>query len=62
MIGRNPYAGKIEPNLEDDSDMYCSFVVAKLNKIVYRIVDNKIVIDDFWDCRQAPESLADRVG
>ncbi len=61
IISDNPYAGKLEPLLEDDPDKYRSFVVARLNKMVYRIVGDHIEVDDFWDCRQDPEVLTDRL-
>ena len=61
LISDNPYAGKIEPLLEDDPDMYRSFVVARLNKMVYRILDDHIEVDDFWDCRRDPDALIDRL-
>jgi hypothetical protein len=38
-----------------------SIVVNRLNKIVYRIVDDLIEIADFWDVRREPESLAKQV-
>lgn len=57
LIGGNPYAGKIEPLLEEDPDTYRSFVVAHLNKMVYRIVDDHIEVDDFWDVRREPDTL-----
>ena len=47
--------------MEDDPDKYRSFVVARLNKMVYRIVGDHIEVDDFWDCRQDPEVLTDRL-
>jgi plasmid stabilization system protein ParE len=62
LIGQNPYLGKVEPILSDVTSTYRSLVVNRINKIVYRVMDNQIEISDFWDCRQAPETLADRVG
>ena len=61
LISDNPYAGKIEPLLEDDPDMYRSFVVARLNKMVYRIVGDHIEVDDFWDCRREPKKLVNEI-
>ena len=37
------------------------FKVNRLNKIVYRIVEDHIEIADFWDVRREPESLAKQV-
>ena len=61
MIGNEPYAGKIEPTLENRAKTYRSFVVSKLNKIIYYIEDNHIEIADFWALRQNPETLSNRI-
>ena len=55
-----PNIGKVEPYLEDLPDIYRSIVVTK-NKIVYHLEADTVVIDDFWDARQNPENLANRV-
>ena len=41
--------------------MYRSFVMNRLNKIVYRIDDDVIYIVAFWDVRRDPDSLASEV-
>ena len=61
LISANPHLGPIEPNLAGLSTDYRSVVVAQLNKIVYRIEDDRIDIVDFWDVRRDPESLAAQV-
>lgn len=61
LLADNPYLGPIEPLLADLPSNYRSIVVARQNKIVYRIVDNRIEIADFWDCRREPKALADQV-
>ena len=58
LLADNPYLGPVEPLLADLPSGYRSIVVAKLNKIIYRIVDNRIEIADLWDCRREPETLA----
>ena len=45
-----------EPQIEKKT-----VVVAKVNKIVYRIMDDLIEIADFWDVRREPQALADEV-
>ncbi|MBR0169483.1 MAG: type II toxin-antitoxin system RelE/ParE family toxin [Bacteroidales bacterium] len=54
LLADNPYLGPIEPLLADLPQTYRSVVVAKVNKIVYRIVDDRIEIADLWDCRREP--------
>ena len=58
LLADNPYLGPVEPLLSDLPSGYRSVVVAKLNKIVYRINNNRIEIADFWDCRREPDTLA----
>ena len=58
LLADNPYLGPVEPLLADLPSGYRSIVVAKLNKIIYRIVDNRIEIADFWDCRREPDTLS----
>ena len=61
LIGATPNVGQAESLLADRADMYRSYVVNRLNKIVYRIVDDHIEITDFWDVRRDPSTLADQV-
>ena len=61
LLRHNPYLGPIEPLLADRATTYRSIVVAKQNKIVYRITDDCIEIVDFWDVRREPDTLADSV-
>ena len=61
MIGREPFAGKIEPSLENRAKTYRSFVVSRLNKIIYFIEGNHIEIADFWALRQNPDNLTNRI-
>ena len=53
--------GIVEPLLADRPVMYRSYVVNRLNKIVYRIVDDYIEIAAFWDVRRDPGVLASQV-
>lgn len=61
LLEDNPCLGPVEPLLADRSSVYRSVVVAKVNKIVYRVADDRIEIADFWDVRREPESLAGQV-
>ncbi len=58
LLARNPRLGPVEPLLDDPRWEYRSVVVARLNKIVYRIVDDRIEIVAFWDCRREPNLQA----
>ena len=44
LLETNPNLGKIEPLLVDFPEMYRSIVVNFLNKIIYRVEDDKILI------------------
>ena len=57
----NPHLGPVEPLLSDCSTTYRSVVVTKLNKMIYRIADDRIEVVDFWDTRQEPKALASRL-
>ncbi|MBQ3658038.1 MAG: type II toxin-antitoxin system RelE/ParE family toxin [Bacteroidales bacterium] len=57
LLTTNPYMWAIEPLLAEFPSTYRSFVVKRLSKIVYRIVDDCIEISDFWDCRRNPDAL-----
>jgi plasmid stabilization system protein ParE len=61
LIGATPNVGQAESLLADRADMYRSYVVNRLNKIVYRIVDDHIEIADLWDVRRDPSTFADQV-
>ena len=61
LIGNNPFIGKTEPLLNELPDGYRSIVVSRLNKIVYRVLEDCIEISDFWNCRRSPETLSTRI-
>lgn len=61
LLRSNPHLGPMEPLLADRTTSYRSIVVAKVNKMVYRIVDDRIEIVDFWDVRREPKKLADQI-
>ncbi len=57
----NPRMGIVEPLLANRKKEYRSFVIGKLNKIVYYIEDDTIHIADFWDTRREPNAQARQV-
>ena len=56
-----PNIGSVEPLLADRSIMYRSYVVNRLNKIVYFVKEDHIEVADFWDVRREPKKLSERV-
>ncbi|MBO7597685.1 MAG: type II toxin-antitoxin system RelE/ParE family toxin [Bacteroidales bacterium] len=61
LIGQNPQIGKVEPLLDELPDLYRSFVISRMDKIVYYVVENHIEVVAFWDCRREPERLVSEV-
>ena len=61
LLSENPNLGSPEPLLADRSIMYRSYVVNRLNKIVYFIKEDHIEVADFWDVRREPKKLSERV-
>ena len=61
LLSKNPNIGSVEPLLADRSIMYRSYVVNRLNKIVYFIKEDHIEVADFWDVRREPKKLSERV-
>lgn len=61
LLCQNPHLGSPEPYLADRPLLYRSVVVGHLNKIVYRVLDDRIEIVDFWDTRREPKAQAEQV-
>lgn len=61
LLETNPYIGPIEPSLSDLPSHYRSIVVGRLNKMIYRILDVRIEVSDFWDVRRDPALLANQL-
>jgi len=61
LIGGNPYMGKQEPPLADYPELYRSYLVNNLNKIVYCEINNQIEVSAFWDVRRDSSVLADQL-
>lgn len=61
LIGSNPYMGKPEPLLDDYPELYRSYIVNHLNKIVYYETNGQIEVSAFWDVRRDPSVLTNQL-
>ena len=61
LLTSNPFMGPVEPLLADQPVEYRSFVINRLNKIVYSIEGDTIHIADFWDTRREPKAQAQQL-
>ena len=61
LIEGSPNIGPIEPLLADRAVMYRSYMMNRLDKIIYRIDGDIIYIVAFWDVRRAPGTLVSEV-
>ena len=61
LIEGRPYIGTVERLLADRAVMYRSYVMNRLDKIVYYIDGDIIYIVAFWDVRRDPITLAGEV-
>lgn len=61
LLSDNPYIGSVEQLLADRSLKYRSYVLNRLNKIVYFINEDHVEVADLWDVRREPQKLAQRV-
>lgn len=53
--------GHFEPLLSDYGQSYRSIVINRLNKLIYYIKDNTVLIAAFWDTRREPKAQAQRI-
>lgn len=60
LLTDNPYMGQKEPLLADQPIEYRSFVINRLNKIIYYVEADTIHIVDFWDTRKEPQTQAEQ--
>lgn len=58
QLQKNPNSGPIEPNLTGLKKTY-RYLVSGNYKLIYRIIDNQIVINDVFDTRQNPSKMND---
>ena len=55
----HPESGQIEPHLLNSKNQYRYLVIGHW-KVIYRISENQIVINDLFDARQNPRRLKSR--
>jgi toxin ParE1/3/4 len=55
-LSNHPDLGQFEPNL-NDTDKAFRFIVVSNYKIIYKKVEEGILITDIFDCRQNPEKI-----
>jgi plasmid stabilization system protein ParE len=55
---KNPNSGQNEPNLLTLNKSH-RYIVSGNYKLIYRIVDNEIIINDVFDTRQNPSKMND---
>lgn len=60
LLANNPYLGPVEPYLSGLPTTYRSVVVARINKIIYCVEEERIDVVDFWDCRREPKKQAEQ--
>lgn len=58
QLQMNPNSGPIEPNLTGLKKSH-RYLVSGNYKLIYRIIDNQIVINDVFDTRQNPSKMND---
>ena len=58
QLKNNPDSGVIEPNLIVLNKDY-KYLVSGNYKLIYRVVDNEIIINDVFDTRQNPSKIND---
>ena len=61
LIKGSPNIGSVESLLADRAVMYRSYVMNRLDKIIYRIDGDIIYIVAFWDVRRDPGTLVSEV-
>ncbi len=61
LLPQNPQLGKVEPLQQDCSVEYRSYVINRINKVVYYINcdNNTIEIVALWDTRREPDAQAE---
>ena len=61
LLEKMPELGHFEPLLANYKQGYRCIVINRLNKLIYYIRDNQILIAAFWDCRREPKKLANEI-
>ena len=61
MGRRHVAVTNVEPLLANRTHLYRSVVINKLNKLIYYIENETIIIADFWDTRREPKEQANQI-
>jgi len=61
LLEKMPELGHFEPLLANYEQGYRCIVINHLNKLIYYIRDNQILIAAFWDCRREPKKLSNEI-
>jgi plasmid stabilization system protein ParE len=62
QVKNYPRSGQEEKFLAQRDEEYRSIPVGLYNKIVYRVLEKEIHVDDIWDTRREPKKQADNTG
>ncbi|MBQ1883576.1 MAG: type II toxin-antitoxin system RelE/ParE family toxin [Bacteroidales bacterium] len=57
LLSQHPFMGRMEPELADRTIEYRYLIVKRLNKIIYNVDNDIIVVADFWNTRRNPKKL-----
>lgn len=57
LFAHHPYMGRIEPELADRAVEYRYLIVKRLNKMIYSVDNDVIIVADFWNTRRSPKNL-----
>lgn len=58
QLEHNPNSGPVEPNLIRLKKNH-RYLVSGHYKLIYRIIDNQVIINDVFDTRQNPSKMSD---
>ena len=58
MLANTPTLGKLDPLFSHRKLAYRSFIVRRLNKVVYYVKGNTLHVAAFWDTRREPTNQA----
>ena len=61
LLEKMPELGHFEPLLSHHEQGYRSIVINRLNKLIYYIKDQTVLIAAIWDCRREPKKLANDI-
>ncbi len=62
LLADIPTMGKLDPLFANRKLAYRSFIVRRLNKIVYYVKADTLHIAAFWDTRREPRNQARQIG